>query len=70
MIAVTPDVDVRSEAIAVQSLKGAVCHSAYGMNRQQYPNDIALFYLDDIAAFEDVEIAQLETMETRLLPRD
>lgn len=70
VIAVTPDVDVRSEAIAVQSLTGAVCHSAYGMNRQQYPNDIALFYLDDITAFEDVEIAQLETMETRLLPRD
>ncbi|MEM1086426.1 MAG: S1 family peptidase [Pseudomonadota bacterium] len=70
VIAVTPDVDVRREGIRVQSLRGAVCHSAYGMNRQQYPNDIALFYLEDVSAFEDVMIAPLETMDARLLPRD
>lgn len=70
VIAVTPHIDVRSEAISVHSLRGAVCHAAYGMNRQQYPNDIALVYLDDVSAFENVEIARLETAETRLLPRN
>lgn len=70
VIAVTPAINVRGEGIQVQSLRGAVCHSAYGMNRQQYPNDVALFYLDDVSAFEGVEIARLETMNERLLPRD
>lgn len=70
VIAVTPDVNVRSQNIQVLSVHGAVCHSAYGMNRQQYPNDIALFYLDDVSAFADVAIAKLETQATGLLPRD
>lgn len=70
VIAVTPAVNVRGPDIQVQSVRGAVCHSAYGMNRQQYPNDVALFYLDDVTAFQDVAIANLETMAERLLPRD
>lgn len=70
VIAVTPATDVRGETIRVHSLRGAVCHAAYGMNRQQYPNDIALFYLEDVSTFEAVKIAVLETMDTRLLPRD
>lgn len=70
VVAVTPAVNVRGDGIQVQSLRGAVCHSAYGMNRQQYPNDVALFYLEDVSAFEEVVIANLETMAEGLLPRD
>lgn len=70
VIAITPAYDVRTEGIAVSSIRGAICHAAYGMNRQQYPNDVALFYVDDISAFEEVAIAQLETGTMTLLPRD
>ena len=70
VIAITPAHDVRSEGVAVSSIHGAICHAAYGMNRQQYPNDVALFYVDDVSAFEEVAIAQLETSAMTLLPRD
>lgn len=70
VIAITPSDDVRSEETQVVPLAGAICHAAYGMNRQQYPNDIALFYLEDVSAFEMVQIASLETAEHALTPAD
>ena len=70
VIAITPAHDVRSEGVTVSSIRGAICHAAYGMNRQQYPNDVALFYVDDISAFEEVAIAQVESSAMTLLPRD
>ena len=70
VIAVTPSADVNSAETQIVGLTGAVCHAAYGMNRQQYPNDIALFYLADVSAFEAVQIAELETPEHALIPGD
>ncbi|MEP1145368.1 MAG: S1 family peptidase [Henriciella sp.] len=70
IIAVTPSGDVRGEDTQVVPITGAVCHSAYEMNRQQYPNDIALFYLEDVSAFENVVIAELETPSHNLIPFD
>lgn len=70
VIAITPSADVRSPETQIVPLMGAVCHAAYGMNRQQYPNDIALFYVEDVSAFEAVDIARLETPDGGLLPRD
>jgi hypothetical protein len=70
VIAVTPSADVRSAETQVVRLTGAVCHAAYGMNRQQYPNDVALFYLEDLSAFEDVAIAALEDGARGLIPAD
>ena len=70
VIAITPSADVRSAETQVVPLTGAVCHGAYGMNRQQYPNDIGLFYLNDVTAFEGVEIASLETAALDLVPAD
>lgn len=68
VIAVTPSDDVRSAQTRVVPLAGAVCHAAYGMNRQQYPNDIALFYIEDVNAFEGVDIARLERASDALTP--
>ena len=70
VIAVSPSSDVRSPETQVEPLTGAVCHAAYGMNSQQYPNDIALFYLEETDAFLNVEIASLEGAEAGLLPAD
>ena len=70
VIAITPFEDLTDEATEVVPLTGAICHSAYGTSRRQYPNDIALFYLRDVSAFEPVEIARLETPEHELIPFD
>ena len=70
VIAITPSADVRGADTQVVPLTGALCHGAYGMNRQQYPNDIGLFYLNDVTAFESVEIASLETADLSLIPAD
>ncbi|MHA7899334.1 MAG: trypsin-like serine protease [Henriciella sp.] len=70
VIAITPSEDVHSEDTQVVSVTGAVCHAAYGRYRQQYPNDLALFYLADTTGFETVAIAPLETPEHGLIPFD
>jgi len=40
------------------------------MNRQQYPNDIALIYLEDVSAFSEVAIASLESSQHDLIASD
>ena len=60
VIAVTPSVDVRAEGTAAVPLKGALCHAEHGVSRYRYSTDIALFYVEDVSAFEAVKIAQLE----------
>lgn len=70
IIAVTPSTDDRSEGTQVEPLRGALCHSAYKWNAQQRPNDIALFFLDNVEAFSDVVIAELETADMDLTTND
>ncbi|MEM9938216.1 MAG: trypsin-like serine protease [Pseudomonadota bacterium] len=70
VIAVTPSEDVFSEGTTVISIDAALCHSAYGMNRQQYPNDVALFYIENVDAFEDVEIVSFEGSDAALTRSD
>lgn len=70
VIAVTPAIDANAEGIEVVSVTSALCHAAYGMNRQQYPNDVAVFYLEDVSAFEDVAIVEIETSDLALLSSD
>lgn len=60
IIAVTPSVDARSPGTRTVALTGAVCHGEHGVSRLRYPTDIALFFLDDVAAFAGVPIARLE----------
>lgn len=70
VIAVTPSADVRSAETRVEPLSGAVCHAAYGMNSQQYPNDIALFFIQNVDAFSNVKVAALETPTMGFLPSE
>ncbi len=70
VIAITPSQDDTLAGTQVVSITGAICHAAYGMNRGQYPNDVALFYLEDVSAFEAVDIATLETPDMKLLSTD
>lgn len=59
-IAITPSLDVRSEGTQVVPIKGALCHAEHGVSRHRYSTDIALFYIEDVSVFENVEIAPLE----------
>ena len=68
VIAVTPATDVRGPDVTVVPVTGAVCHDNHGTSRFRYPNDIALFYLEDVTAFRDVPIATLESDSMRLTP--
>ena len=70
VIAITPSDDVNEETTKVVSVTGALCHSAYRRQGRQYSNDIAVLYLEDVSAFEAVEIATLETAEHGLIPFD
>ncbi len=70
VIAITPSDDTASDGTQVVGLSGALCHGAYGMSRGQYPNDIALFYLQDVSAFSAVEIAEIEAPALRLRTTD
>lgn len=70
VIAVSPAIDANEAGVEVVSVTSALCHSAYGMNRQQYPNDIAVFYLEDVSAFESVAIVGIETADLGLLSPD
>lgn len=67
VIAITPSPDDTAADTQVVSITGAICHGAYGMNRSQYPNDVALFYIDDTSAFDAVSVATLETPDMQLL---
>jgi len=60
VIALTPSLDVRSSGTQVAPVKGAVCHSEHGISRLRFSTDIALFYIEDVSAFQDVAIAELE----------
>lgn len=60
IIAITPSEDVRGAETRVAPLKGAVCHAEHGVSRYRYTTDIALFFVEDVTAFETVEIAALE----------
>lgn len=66
LILVTPSTDVRSEGTAAVPVRAAICHDAYRMNRLQWPNDVALLYVEDVSALESVAIAQLESDERPL----
>ena len=60
IIAVTPSEDVRSSGTRVAPLKGGLCHAEHGVSRYRYSTDVALFFIDDVSAFEEVAIATLE----------
>lgn len=63
-IAVTPREDVRGPDTLAAPIKAAFCHTGFGNENgtlwQGYSNDVALFYLEDIEAFSEVQIAPLE----------
>ena len=63
-IAVTPREDVRGADTASVPIKAAFCHAGFGNENgtlwQGYSNDVALFYLEDVDVFSDVQIAPLE----------
>ena len=60
VIAITPGVDVRGAGTRVVPIEGALCHAEHGVSRLRYPTDIALFYVEDITPFLNVQIADLE----------
>ncbi|MEM9668472.1 MAG: trypsin-like serine protease [Pseudomonadota bacterium] len=66
VIAISQTEDVRTEGALATSITGAVCHASHGITYYKYPNDVALFYLDDVVAFEGVPIATLEDDDMRL----
>ena len=69
-MAVTPALDVRSSETKRVPIVGGLCHSAHGTSRYRYPNDIALFYLEDVSAFADVQIARIEDQGLQLAMPD
>jgi hypothetical protein len=56
----TPSLDVHSAESALVPIDRALCHGAHGTSRYRYPNDVALFYVEDIAAFSAVPVARIE----------
>ena len=66
LILVTPDTDAFSENVVAVPVRGAVCHLDFGMDQWRFSNDIALLYVDDTAALEDVAIATLEPEDMNL----
>ena len=66
IIMVTPGIDVRAESIKVTPVTAAMCHAEHGVSRLRYPTDIALFYVDNVDAFSEVEIANLEQVGQHL----
>ncbi|MEO1475153.1 MAG: trypsin-like serine protease [Pseudomonadota bacterium] len=70
VIAVTPSSDVRSDTTMVTPITGALCHASHGVTYYKYPNDVALFYLEDVSAFADVPLATLEHESMRLTGRN
>ena len=69
-MAVTPALDVRSSDSTRVPIAGGLCHSGHGTSRYRYPNDIALFYLEDVSAFADVQIARIEDQGLQLAMPD
>ena len=66
VLAITPSEDVRGTGTQVVPVQGALCHLAHGVSRLRYSNDVALFFIQDVSAFEAVPIASLERAEMRL----
>lgn len=60
VIAVSPALDVLGADTQIEPLKGALCHGEHGVSRYRYTTDVALFFIEDVSAFESVEIATLE----------
>jgi len=69
-MAVTPALDVRSSESKRVPIVAGLCHNAHGTSRYRYPNDIALFYLEDVSAFADVQIARIEDQGLQLAMPD
>lgn len=66
VIALPPTEDVRAEGTIVTPVTGALCHASHGITYYKYPNDIALFYIEDVSAFSSVPVATLEHDDLRL----
>ncbi|MEM1105004.1 MAG: trypsin-like serine protease [Pseudomonadota bacterium] len=60
LILITPDTDAFSETVQTVPVDGAVCHLDFGMDQWRFSNDIALMYVADISALDDVAVAALE----------
>lgn len=69
-MALTPSLDVRSLETELFPIDKALCHGAHGTSRYRYPNDIALFYLEDVSAFAGVPIARIEDQGLQLVMPD
>jgi len=59
-MALSPSLDVRSEETTLMPIERALCHGTHGTSRFRYPNDLALFYLEDVSAFANVPMARIE----------
>ncbi len=62
----TPALDIHSADSTLIPIERALCHSAHGTSRYRYPNDIALFYIEDVAAFANVPVARIENQSLQL----
>ena len=62
----TPSLDIHSEDSTLIPIERALCHGSHGTSRYRYPNDIALFHIDDVTPFSGVPIARIEDQGLQL----